>query len=81
MTAEVLEYLNCRPGQVVMDCTLGEGGHARLILPRILPGGKLIGIDRDGEVLERARRNLRLFEKQVIIKQGNFRECARLAAE
>ncbi len=81
MTAEVLEYLNCRPGQVIMDCTLGEGGHARLILPRILPGGKLIGIDRDAEVLERARRNLRIFEKQVIIKQGNFRECSRLAAE
>lgn len=77
MAEEVLEYLNCRPGQVIMDCTLGEGGHARRILSRILPGGKLIGIDRDGEVLERARRNLRIFEKQVIIKQENFSGCSR----
>ena len=64
-----------------MDCTLGAGGHACRILPRISPGGTLIGIDRDGEILERARRNLRIFEKQVVIRQGNFSECSRLAEE
>jgi len=44
---EVLEYLDLSPGMVVVDGTLGAGGHSREILRRILPGGKLIAIDRD----------------------------------
>jgi 16S rRNA (cytosine1402-N4)-methyltransferase len=37
MVAEVLEALAPQPGDVAVDCTLGYGGHAREILPRILP--------------------------------------------
>jgi 16S rRNA (cytosine1402-N4)-methyltransferase len=44
---EILEYSELEPGMVVVDGTLGAGGHAREILKRILPGGKLIAIDRD----------------------------------
>ncbi len=55
MVKEVLEYLACCPGQVVVDATVGSGGHADAILERILPGGRLIGIDRDPEAIERAR--------------------------
>jgi len=40
-------HLAPKPGEVVVDCTLGFGGHAREILPLIQPGGVLIGLDAD----------------------------------
>ncbi len=58
MAEEVLHYLACRPGQVIVDATLGSGGHAQGILDRIRPGGRVIGIDRDREAIERARKRL-----------------------
>ena len=47
MVAEVLECLRPQPGEIAVDCTLGGGGHARAILERILPGGRLVGLDID----------------------------------
>src|SRR5438876_6831152 len=47
MVAEILQVLEPRPGQIAVDCTLGFGGHAQEILPRLLPGGRLIGLDAD----------------------------------
>src|SRR5438552_7536317 len=47
MVAEILEVLRPQPGEIAVDCTLGYGGHAREILKRILPGGRLIGLDID----------------------------------
>lgn len=44
---EVLELLAPRPGQTVVDCTVGLGGHGAAILERLKPGGRLIGIDLD----------------------------------
>jgi 16S rRNA (cytosine1402-N4)-methyltransferase len=44
---ECLHALQLAPGMVGVDCTLGYGGHAREILSRILPAGKLIGLDVD----------------------------------
>jgi 16S rRNA (cytosine1402-N4)-methyltransferase len=58
MVAEVLEALRPVPGDVAVDCTLGGGGHARAILERIRPGGRLIGIDVDP--LEQPRTEARL---------------------
>jgi 16S rRNA (cytosine1402-N4)-methyltransferase len=74
MTAEVERYLQCCPGQVVVDCTVGEGGHALQLLPLISPGGRLIGLDRDGEILKIARHRLRFFENQIHLEQANFKE-------
>ncbi|HEY9173846.1 MAG TPA: 16S rRNA (cytosine(1402)-N(4))-methyltransferase [Verrucomicrobiae bacterium] len=47
MVAEILEVLAPKPGELAVDCTLGYGGHAQAILPRLLPGGRLIGLDVD----------------------------------
>lgn len=44
---QVLEVIDPKPGQIVVDCTLGLGGHASEILARLKPGGLLIGIDFD----------------------------------
>lgn len=58
MVREVLEYLACRPGQTIVDATVGSGGHAAAIAERVSPGGRVIGIDRDPEALERAAQRL-----------------------
>jgi len=47
MVAEILEVLALQPGELSVDCTLGFGGHARELLARITPGGRLIGLDVD----------------------------------
>lgn len=47
LAGEAIELLDPQPGQVVVDCTLGAGGHARLLAGRIGAGGTLIAIDRD----------------------------------
>src|SRR3954464_5470251 len=47
MIAEGLEVLAPQPGDVAVDCTLGFGGHARAILERVQPDGRLIGLDVD----------------------------------
>jgi 16S rRNA (cytosine1402-N4)-methyltransferase len=81
MVREVLEFLDCKPGQVILDCTVGPGGHARSILPKILPGGLLVGIDRDSEVLSLARHNLGQFKKNLVIRQWDFADLEGLAVK
>ncbi|MEZ6064468.1 MAG: 16S rRNA (cytosine(1402)-N(4))-methyltransferase RsmH [Planctomycetaceae bacterium] len=51
---EVLRELDLRPGLVVVDGTVGAAGHAHQIHPRIQPGGRLIGLDRDPLMLRHA---------------------------
>jgi 16S rRNA (cytosine1402-N4)-methyltransferase len=53
LAAEVIRETDPRPGETVIDCTFGGGGHARLLAERIGPGGTLIGIDRDPAAAER----------------------------
>ena len=59
MVAEILEVLSPKPGEVAVDCTLGYGGHAQEILPRLQPGGKLLGLDADPIELPKAEARLR----------------------
>jgi 16S rRNA (cytosine1402-N4)-methyltransferase len=47
MVAEILGALALQPGEIAVDCTLGFGGHARELLTRVTPGGRLIGLDVD----------------------------------
>jgi len=74
MVREVVELLKPAPGYVVVDCTVGGGGHARELLSRILPGGRLIGIDQDPRTLETARANLAVFGNAATLVHGNFRD-------
>jgi 16S rRNA (cytosine1402-N4)-methyltransferase len=59
MVEEVLRCLRPRPGDVVVDCTLGGGGHAQAILDRLQPGGRLIGLDIDPLELPHTEARLR----------------------
>ncbi len=75
MVAEVLEALAPGPGAVVVDCTLGYGGHARALLERIQPGGRLLGLDVDPLELPKTEARLRAagFGPDVaIIRRSNF---------
>jgi 16S rRNA (cytosine1402-N4)-methyltransferase len=72
MLTEAIDYLNLTPGKIIVDATIGLGGHSHAILPQIMPGGKLIGIDRDEESLALARENLRAFSEACILVYGNF---------
>lgn len=71
---EVLEYLNCQPGRVYVDGTVGSGGHARAILERSSPTGRLFGLDWDGQAIRRAQENLAVFGKRVELQKGNFKD-------
>jgi 16S rRNA (cytosine1402-N4)-methyltransferase len=62
MVNEILEVLAPKPGEVVVDCTLGYGGHAQELLARIQPGGKLIGLDADPLELPKTEARLRALE-------------------
>ena len=53
MADELLELMAPAAGDVVVDCTFGDGGHARLVAQRLGPGGTLIAIDRDPLAEER----------------------------
>ena len=53
LAGELIELLDPRPGSIAVDCTVGGGGHARLIAGRIGSAGTLIGIDRDPTAQER----------------------------
>jgi 16S rRNA (cytosine1402-N4)-methyltransferase len=53
LAGELIELIDPRDGEVAVDCTVGGGGHARLIAERIGPRGTLIGIDRDPVAEER----------------------------
>ena len=47
LVTEILEVLALQPGDLAVDCTLGFGGHARELLARLAPGGRLVGLDVD----------------------------------
>jgi len=59
MVAEILEVLAPKAGEIAVDATLGYGGHAREILSRITPGGRLLGLDVDPLELPRTEERLR----------------------
>lgn len=59
MVAEVLQHLRPAAGESAVDCTLGGGGHALAILPRLQPGGRLIALDADPIELPRTEARVR----------------------
>src|SRR5262245_33393002 len=71
LPAEMLHWLDPKPGQVIVDCTVGAGGHARLLAERVVPAGRVIGLDQDAAMLDLARESLsglpiRLFQNSFV---------------
>lgn len=78
---EVLDSLQLRVGMNVIDCTLGDAGHAEKILEKIGPTGKLLGIDADVEAILRAKQYLYNFNNQAIFVRDNFVNLKKIATE
>lgn len=68
----VLRLMSPGAGQVVLDGTVGQGGHAAVIAPRLAPGGRYIGLDLDAAMLEAARARLATLGESVCLFQANF---------
>jgi 16S rRNA (cytosine1402-N4)-methyltransferase len=69
---QVIEMLQPRPGGCFCDATVGMGGHARAILERTAPNGRLIGIDRDRDAIAEARVTLQSFGDRVTLVHAPF---------
>ncbi len=78
---EVIESLQLTPGKNVVDCTLGDGGHAEAILQQTQPDGKLLGIDNDPEAILRAKQYLYEFDSRVIFARDNFQNLNKIVSE
>jgi 16S rRNA (cytosine1402-N4)-methyltransferase len=72
--------LSPHPGSIIVDATLGGGGHAARIAAAIAPDGLLIGIDQDDAALAAAATTLRLGQQTIFLK-GNFGDLDRLLTE
>lgn len=78
---ETLDLLVTNPAGVYIDGTLGRGGHATEILKRLSPDGRLIGLDRDLEAIERTAEVLKPFGEQAQRLHGNFSDMKALCEQ
>jgi len=74
LLAESLAQLALGPGAVVVDGTLGGGGHAEAILQETAPDGLLLGLDRDPDALAAATRRLAPFGTRFRAIHASFRD-------
>lgn len=78
---EVLAALAPRPGRRYIDGTVGSGGHARAVLDRSAPDGRLLGIDLDPFAVAQARRALTEYGDRLVLLQGNFAWIGEIARQ
>jgi 16S rRNA (cytosine1402-N4)-methyltransferase len=78
---QVLRLLAPDRGRVLLDCTIGTGGHAQAMLAAAGTDARLIGIDLDRELLAAARERLAAFAGRVRLFQANFRDVREVLDE
>lgn len=70
MLNEAVDALKCENGKIYVDCTLGGGGHSRLILSKIQPDGRLISFDVDDDAINAASARLKDYKNLTIVKDS-----------
>jgi 16S rRNA (cytosine1402-N4)-methyltransferase len=78
MLDEVLQWLAPRPGAVIVDGTLGGGGHAAALAERVGAAGWVVALDRDPEAVDLARRNLAGLPVELV--HANFSDLPEVLA-
>jgi len=78
MCKEVLDYLQVKQGDLIVDATIGTGGHSQVILEAIGPQGRLIGIDRDLDSLLFAKKRLSRFSHNLNLVHDDFRNLDKI---
>lgn len=78
---EVCEWLVPNHPITILDCTVGYGGHAELLLDSGQPGTRVIGLDRDLDAIEFSRQRLSRFGDHIVLRQGNHRDLKQHLAE
>lgn len=68
----ILDYLDIKPSDSVLDCTCGEGGHSSIIFKKIKGSGFLVGLDRDGEILSIAEKRLKEIGEDFLLLNISF---------
>jgi len=81
LLAEVVDLLAPAGCGVLLDCTIGDGGHAEAMLQAAGPQATLIGIDLDARNVARAKQNLQRFAPRVRLFVANFTEVPTVLAE
>jgi len=82
LAKEVTELLNLKSGDNAIDCTLGGGGHSRMILEKIKPEGKILGIDTDLAKLADLQKEFdKDFPNRAKFVHGNFRDLEKIARD
>ena len=79
---EVLQYLDPKPNENFIDCTIGEAGHAIEILKKTSPGGKLLGIDLNDDSLKSSEFKIKesgLDGKRIVLANDNFANLKNIA--
>lgn len=76
---EVLEWLAPRPGSILVDGTLGGGGHTRELARRVTPGGLVLGLDRDPRAIERTAATLE--DLPVRLVQASYADLPQVLSE
>jgi 16S rRNA (cytosine1402-N4)-methyltransferase len=77
LSQEVIDLLQIAKDDVVVDCTVGGGGHAALVLELLGSHGRYLGIDADSAALERVGAQV-ADDKRVTLLHGNFRDITEL---
>jgi 16S rRNA (cytosine1402-N4)-methyltransferase len=82
---EVLEYLNPKPNENFVDCTIGEGGHTVAILEKNGPEGKVLGIEIDPELYEKTKSKFLIpnsqFLNRLILVNNSFKNLKEIVRE
>src|SRR5438132_5299328 len=69
---QLIESLQPEPGQVAVDATLGAGGVTGALLERVLPGGRVIAVDRDARSIETSRARFISLGDSLTLVRGDF---------
>ena len=78
---EVVYWLISDRSTIILDCTVGYGGHAEMLLASTPAKTTVIGLDQDFQAIDFCRRRLNRFGDRIVLRQGNYRDLKSHLAE